>query len=82
MNWALTSPDWVIFFAIDTSGRLLLDSPEAFLIIVVLLTSTSITADFMMADLSHMAQALTLKAADNLTVLMEEFNCMMYIAKD
>ena len=33
----------------------------------------------MVADL-HMAQALTLKAVDNLTVLVKEFNHMMYIA--
>ena len=72
----------MIFFAIDTSGRLLLDLPGTFLIIIVLLTSTSTTADFMTADPGHMAQALTLKAADNLAVLMKEFNHMMYIVKD
>ena len=72
----------MISFAIGTSGRLLLDLSETFLIIVVLLTSTSITAGFMTADLGHMAQALTLKAVDNPAVLMEEFNRMMYIAKD
>ena len=34
----------------------------------------------MMAKPVHMTQILTLIAVDNLTVLMEEFNCMMYIA--
>ena len=80
VDWALASPDWMVFFAIDTSDRLLLDSPGTFLIIGVLLASTPTTAGFMAADPGHMAQALTLKAADNLAVLMEEFNCMMYIA--
>ena len=79
-DWALISPGWVIFFAIDTSDRLLLNLPGAFLIIDVLLTSTPITAGFMAADPDHMIQALTLKAVSNLAVPVEEFNHMMYIA--
>ena len=81
-DWALASPGWVISFAIGTPGRLLLDSPGAFLIIVVLLASTPTTAGFMAADPGHMAQALTLKAAGNPAVPVEEFNRMMYIAEN
>ena len=79
MDWTLASSDWVVSFAIGTPGRLLLDSPRAFLVIGVFLTSTPPAAGLVAADPGHMAQALTLIAAGDLAVLMEEFNCMMYI---
>ena len=78
-DWTLFSSDQMIFFAIDTSNWLLSDSSEMFLIFDVLLTSIIITADFMMTEPDHMIQTLTLIAADNLTVSVKEFNCIMYI---
>ena len=79
-HWTPASPGWMILFAIGTSGRLLLNSPGAFLIIDVLLTSAPTTAGLMAANPGHMAQALALIAAGNPAVPVEEFNCMMYIA--
>ena len=54
VHWALAGPDWVISFTVSTLSRLLPDSPGAFLVIGVLLTSTSITTGLMSADPGHM----------------------------
>ena len=80
MDWALTSPGWVILFAVGAPCRLLLGSPGAFLVIDVFLTSTPPAAGLVAADPGHMAQALALIAAGDPAVLVEEFNCMVYIA--
>ena len=68
----------MIFFTVSTLDRSLLDLSETFLVISVLLTSTSVTTDLVMTDPDHMTQALALITVADLTILMKEFNLMTY----
>ena len=74
VDWALSSPSWVILFTVGTLCRLLLGLPEAFLVIDMFLTSTSPATCLIVADLGHMAQALALIAAGDLAVPVEELD--------
>ena len=73
-DWTLSSPSWVISFAVGALCRLLLGSPGEFLVIGMFLTSTPPTTGLMAADPGHMAQALALIAAGDPAILVEELD--------